>query len=124
LRSIWVAIHPRPTGTRVLVQAGPGETLLKARLAAEPTSPRALSALLEALALWQGAPIRAALCVEPDAATCATSSFLESVVDLGKAPLYAIEVVEAGVRRRRRDGLDGMGDFRDLRQLLLFEVAR
>ena len=124
MRSIWLAIHPRPTGTRILAQAGPGETLVKAHLAARPTSPRALSTLLEGLALWQGAPIRAALCVEPTADTCDTSSFLESVADYGKAPLYEIEVVSAGRRRRRRDRLDGMGDFRDLRQLLLFEVAQ
>ncbi len=124
MRSIWLAIHPRPSGTRILMQAGPGETLLKARLAPAPTSPRALSTLLEGLSLWQGAPIRAALCVEPDAHTCVTSSFLESVVDYGKTPLYEIEVVTAGRRQRRRDRLDGMGDFRDLRQLLLFEVAR
>ena len=81
-------------------------------------------ALLEGLALWQGVPIRAALCVEPDASTCVTSFFLESVADYGKTPLFEIEVVTAGRRRRRRDRLDGMGDFRDLRQLLLFELAR
>lgn len=124
MQTIWLAIHPRATGTRVIAQAGPGETLLKARLAPRPTSPRAVSALLEGLALWQGAPIRAALCVEPGADTCVTSSFLESVADYGQAPLYEISVVDAGRRRRRRDRLDGMGDFRDLRQLLLFEVAR
>lgn len=124
MQSIWLAIHPQPQGTRLLAQAGPGETLVKAQLAPRPASPRALAALLEGLALWQGAPIRAALCVERDAGTCVTSSFLDSVVDYGKAPLFEIEVVSAGRRRRRRDRLDGMGDFRDLRQLLLFEVAR
>lgn len=124
MRSIWLAIHPRPTGTRILAQAGPGETLIKAHLAPTPTSPRAMSTLLEGLALWQGAPIRAALCVEPTADTCVTSSFLESVADYGKAPLFEIEVVTAGRRQRRRDRLEGMGDFRDLRQLLLFEVAQ
>lgn len=124
MQSIWLAIHPRPSGTRLLAQAGPGETLVKAHLAPTPSSPRALPALLEGLALWQGAPIRAALCVEPDADTCVTSTFLESVADYGKAPLYEIEVVAAGRRRRRRDRIGGMGEFRDLRQLLLFEVAR
>jgi len=124
VQSIWVAIHPRPGGTRILAQAGPGETLVKAHLAATPRSSRAMSTLLEGLALWQGAPIRAALCVEPDADTYVTTSYLESVADYGRAPLYEIEVVAPGRRRRQRDRLDGMGDFRDLRQLLLFEVAR
>lgn len=124
MQSIWLAMHPRPTGTRILAQAGPGETLLKGHLASRPTSPRAVAAFLEGLALWQGVPIRAALCVESEADTSVTSSFLESVVDYGRAPLYELEVVPAGRRRKRRDRLEGMGDFRDLRQLLLFEVAR
>lgn len=124
MQTLWVAIHLGPAETRVLVQAGPAETLVKARLAKTPTTPRALSAFLEGLALWQGAPIRAALCVDPEDGTCVTNSFLESVADFGRTPLYELEVVTVGRRRRRRDGLDGMGDFRDLRQLLLFEVAR
>ena len=124
MQSIWLAIHPRPSGTRLLAQAGPGETLVKAHLCPRPTSPRAVSALLEGLALWQGVPIRAALCVEPGDDTFVTGSFLESVADYGRAPLYELEVVTAGRRRRRRDRIGGMGDFRDLRQLLLFEVAR
>lgn len=124
MRSIWLAIHPRPSGTRVLAQAGPGEAILKAHLAPRPSSPRAVAALLEGLALWQGAPIRAALCVEPTADTCVTSSFLDSVADFGGPPLYEIDVVSAAPRRRRRDRVNGMGEFADLRQLLLFEVAR
>ena len=38
-------------------------------------------------------------------------------------PLLRLDVVPDRPRKRR-DGLGGMGDFRDLRQLLLFEVAR
>jgi hypothetical protein len=33
-------------------------------------------------------------------------------------------VVAARRPPRRRDHLDGVGDFRDLRQLMLFEMAR
>ncbi|HYP47758.1 MAG TPA: hypothetical protein VEQ61_03895, partial [Thermoleophilaceae bacterium] len=40
------------------------------------------------------------------------------------SPLYTIDWVPAAGRKRRRDSVTGMGDFRDLRQLLLFEVAR
>lgn len=125
MQTIWVGIHPRPTGTRILATAGAETTLLKARLAAEPRHPRALSSLLEALALWHGAPVRAALAVgageEP---TCDTKLFHESITDFGPTPLYSVEYVSDHRRRRHRDGLDGLGDFRDLRQLLLFEVAR
>ena len=57
--SLWMAIRPGPTGTRVLVTEGQ-ETLLKARLMRDPAHPRALATLLEAMALWQES--RSALC--------------------------------------------------------------
>ena len=43
--------------------------------------------------------------------------------DLGGEPLYSLEFVH-GRKRHHRDQLDGLGRFHDLRQLLLFEVAR
>lgn len=120
MESLWVCIDPSPTETRVLALAGPGTTLLKARLRPTPRHPRAPAALLEALALWHGVPVRAALCVDdPDAGSVWDSFGLEA----GGPPLYTVE----GVHRRayrRRDGLVGLGDFADLGQLLLFEVAR
>ena len=122
--SVWVAIHPRPSGTRVLATAGTHETLLKARLGREPQHPRALPALLEALALWQGAEVRAALAVDDSDSGYATSLWREWFAVFDRAPLYSLEVVAARRRPRPRDGLDGLGNYRDLRQLLLREVAR
>src|SRR5262245_7130766 len=119
MRPIWVGIHPRPDGTRILATAGTETTLLKARLGAEPRHPRALASLLEALALWHGVPVRAALAVgAAEPATCDTRRFLESWADFGPTPLYSVECVSDLRRRRHRDGLDGLGDFRDVRQLL------
>jgi hypothetical protein len=120
MESLWVCIDPSPTETRVLAQAGPTETLLKARLRPIPRHPRAPAALLEALALWQGTPARAALCVDDPDAGSAWDSF---ALAAGGAPLYTVEGVHRR-RYRRRDGLTGLGDFADLGQLLLFEVAR
>jgi len=118
MESLWVCIDPGLTETRVLAQAGPGETLLKARLRSTPRHPRAVAALLEALALWHGLPVRAALCVDDPEAGSAWDSFgLED----GR-PLYTVAAVHRRTYRRR-DGLGGLGDFADLRQLLLFEVA-
>lgn len=62
MRSIWMGISPGPSATRVIAMAGPGETILKARLSPQPAHPRALSTLLEAVALWQGTQVHAALC--------------------------------------------------------------
>ncbi len=124
MQSIWVAIQPKASGTRILAEAGPAETLVKAHLASEPSSPHALPALLEGLALWQGAPIRAALCVEPSRDGCGMSLLADSFADVGRPPLYELRIVSGDRRRKRRDRLPGMGSFRDLRQLLLWEVAK
>jgi len=121
--SIWMAIRPGPTGTRILATAKAHETLLKAKLLNEPRHPRALPALLEALALWQGETVRAALVADASDDGCGTRLVHDAFPLIDPTPLYHLDVVH-GRRRRHRDPLDGMGDFRDLRQLLLFEVAR
>lgn len=123
MQSLWVGIDSRRHETRVLVTSGPMETVLKARLLPSVTHPRAVPTLLEALALWQGAPVRAALVVDDADGSSATRLGLDSWVGLGGPPLYEVEFVP---RRKphHRDAIDGMGAFHDLRQLLLFEVAR
>lgn len=122
---IWVAIHPRRSETRVIATEGAGTTLLKARLAPHPWHQRALPSLLEALALWQKRPVHAVLVVDAGDSTFATSLLPDLAAEHARSPLYSLDVVE-GRRRppRRSDRIDGLGDFRDLRQLMLFEVAR
>lgn len=125
MRSIWMGIQPERECTRVIAMAGPGaeRTLLKARRAALPSSRQALPSLLEAVALWQGRPVRAALVADASGASSGTSLFRDCLTDFGGA-LYTLDYVEALRRPRRRDDIAGMGRFEDLRQLLLFEVAR
>jgi hypothetical protein len=122
---IWVAIHPHRSETRVLATEGTGATLLKARLSARPWHQRALPSLLEALALWQSRQAHAVLVVDSGADTFATSLCPDLAAEHARTPLYTLDVVE-GRRRppRRRESIDGVGDFRDLRQLMLFKVAR
>jgi len=122
MREIWVGIHPRSTETRILATAGPAETLLKARLAATPGHPRALASLLEGLALWQGTRVRAALCADRRDGTFGTSLFHDWLLEPA-GPLFTLEVAEPR-RRRQHDGLGGMGDFHDLRQLVFLGLAR
>ena len=67
----WMAIAPEKHATRVIAMAGPSETILKARLLRSPAHPRAMATLLEAVALWQGTHVRAALCAdEKDGKRC------------------------------------------------------
>ena len=123
MRSLWVAIDSRCDQTRILVTAGPKETVLKARLSATAQHPRAVPALLEALALWEGMPVRAAVSADGTDGSSATRLRLDSLADFVGDPLYRLEFVP-GHKRRHRDLLDGMGAFHDLRQLVMFEVAR
>lgn len=122
-RSLWVAIDSKCDETRVLATAGPQETVLKARLSATAQHPRAVPALLEALAMWEGMPVHAVVVAGDRDGSSATRLKLDFLDDFAGQPLYKLEFVD-GHRRRHRDSLDGMGAFHDLRQLVMFEVAR
>jgi hypothetical protein len=123
MESIWMGIAPGAMATRVLAMDGPGETILKAQLARDPRHPRALATLLEAIALWQGQPVRAALCADARGISCDSNICREAFLDDGGA-LYSVVWVPAGAHRRRRDRLRGLGSFRDLERLVISEVAR
>ena len=124
MHSLWVAIDSRCDETRVLAMSGPKETVLKARLLATVQHRRALPTLLEALALWQGMPVRAVVVADDPGGSSITRLKLDCMLgELVTDPLYKLEFV-AGHKRRHRDVLDAMGAFHDLRQLTMFEVAR
>ena len=124
MESIWMGIAPGPHHTRVIAMHGAGDTILKARLRRDPAHPRAMPTLLEAVALWQGAQVRAALAADDEQTSCESCLCRAALFDTNPSPLYTVAWVPATGRGRRRSNIVGMGDFRDLRQLLLFEVAR
>jgi hypothetical protein len=121
--AIWMAIRPGCTETRILATHRGQQTLLKARLSVQPAHPRAVPALLEALALWEGEQVRAALCVDGSVDGHARRLVRDLFPMNEPTPLFQLDVVDVR-RRKRREEIEGMGDFRDLRQLLLFEVAQ
>jgi hypothetical protein len=123
MESIWMGIAPGSAATRVIAMAGAGDTILKAQLARDPKHPRALATLLEAVALWQGQPVRAALCADALGLSCDSNLCREAFSEDGGA-LYSIVWVRAGAHRRRRDRLHGLGNFHDLERLVISEVAR
>lgn len=123
MRSLWVAIDSRTDETRILVTAGPKETVLKARLSSTAQHPRAVPALLEALAMWHGMPVRAVVVVDDQEGSSATRLKLGWLADFAGEPLYTLKFVDRR-KRHHRDQLDGLGQFHDLRQLTMFEVAR
>jgi hypothetical protein len=107
----------------VLATAGPKETVLKARLCATAQHPRAVPALLEALALWEGKPVRAVVVAGESGDSSVTRLKLDWFADFVGAPLYQLQFVD-GHKRRHRDRIEGFGPFHDLRQLVMFEVAQ
>jgi len=127
MESIWLGLCPSPRTTRILAMRGPGETILKAHLSLHPASHRAVVALLEAVALWEGAPVRAALVVDDGLMPSPSTSLYRDTFALfgEQTPLYRLEwVPQSKAARRRRDGLTGLGDFGDLERLLARSVAR
>jgi hypothetical protein len=123
MRPLWIAVDSRPDETRVLVTAGPQETLLKARLSSAPHHPRAVLTLFEALAMWEGTQARAVVVVDDRESSAIARLKLDAFADLFEEPLYQLRFV-TGRKRGHRDRLDGFGPFHDLRQLVMFEVAR
>lgn len=125
MESIWLSLSPSGRSTRILAMRGPRETILKAHLSLRPSSARAVTALFEAIALWEGAPVRAALVVdESSTSSCPTTLYRDLFDVFGEStPLYKLDWIPRAVRRRR-DGLTGLGDFGDLERLLVRSVAR
>ena len=119
MHSILTAIRPTPGGSQLLAMQAPSDPIFKAKLRPNPSHPRALPYLLEALALWQGCRVHAALYADESPAGCATSFYPDLFVDPGDTPLYTLDWVPVARPRRRRDGLTGLGDFRDLQQRLV-----
>ena len=124
MRHIWMGISPGASDTRVMVMDGAGATLLKARLPQAPRHPRAIATLCEAVALWCGRPVRAALAVEGRAGWCASTHWLEALDEVTRTPLYEISFTHSARPPRDERGVEGLGDFRDVRQMMLFEVTR
>lgn len=120
MSELRMVLSAEASTTRVIaISAGSSgsETLLKARLAPEPSHPRAVQWLLEAVALWQGTTVHAALCAGEPRRTYVTRLYPDWFADFGNG-LYTLELVERRhARRVHRDALRAMGDFRDLRQL-------
>lgn len=125
-RPIWMALAPSNTETKVLALRRAGESILTASLSRDPASPRAAQALIEAIALWEGATVRAALVVPEKDAGSDTTLCRDLFTEFGSTPLYTLDWIHrAPVRGRRADQrIRGDASFRQLARLLVTEVAR
>ena len=98
--SIWMGIAPGSRETRLIAMQGASETILKARLRKDPAHPRAMPSLLEAVAMWQGMPVRAALDADDEQTSCESCLCRAAAIDTGPSALYSVLWVPATGRRR------------------------
>lgn len=125
METLWIGVDPQPDRTRILAMSGPDTVLLKAHLRPRPSSRLALTALCEALCLWEGRRGRVALVATHLASSSVRAPFDEEPFGLSHGALVDIDVVDAlGRPRRRTDGRRELGAFGDLRRLLQYEAMR
>jgi hypothetical protein len=104
-------IRPSREQTRLLLRWGSRELLRAALPPPGVAHPRAASTLLEGLSLWTGHPLCVVLCA--DARGNSSALGLCDGFGFGNDCVhYSVEVVEPGRKQ-------GMGTFRDLRQMNL-----
>lgn len=114
--TIRITIAPQKDKVRLLA-AAPTHDIMKAVLdSPRRAHPRAMTTLLEGLALWHQRPLSVVLCA--DDADDGVAMHLCDALGYGRALHYDVELaVTTPCARRRRHELRGLGDFRDLRSL-------
>lgn len=121
----WMVWSPGAESTGVMVRSGE-EILLKARLSPGPSHPRAAQWLMEAIALWEGAPVRGVIAADGAHGSYA-SRFWDAVgMDFGGA-LYSLRMAGCEPRPSRqlsllRDLVPEMGPMTELEVVLVGEA--
>ena len=105
-----------PHSTKVLVRLDGDEVLKACLLTPRTPHPRALPALLEAMALWYQAPVHAVLCATGEASWCRLG-LLDDLCLSADTVHYTVELRHR--ERERRQRIAGLGSFDDLRQFVL-----
>jgi len=96
----WMVWSPGAESTRVMVRSG-AEVLLKAKLSPGPSHPRAAQWLMEAVALWEGAPVRGVISADAAGATYARRFWDAVGMDFGGA-LYSLRLAGCEPRDSRQ----------------------
>lgn len=122
MKSMVVTLAPERGRTRVLMRCEEQDVLKAVLPSPELAHPRAATTLLESLALWHQTRLSVVLLVDELERSSAALSLYDGL-GLGDRTLHYEVAVACREPRRPRSRIDGVGDFRDLRQLRL-EVDR
>jgi hypothetical protein len=102
------------------------QILLKAKLSPGPSHPRAAQWLMEAIALWEGAPVRAVISADAAGASYARRFWDAVGMDFGAA-LYSLRLAGCEPRPSRQlsllvDLVPGLESMHDLEDVLVGEA--
>jgi len=115
---VW---SPSAESTRVMVRSG-GQILLKAVLSPGPEHPRAAQWLMEAIALWEGAPVRGVIAADGAHDSYGSRFWDAAAMDFGGA-LYSLRLAGPPTIHRQLSLLDDLvpelGAMADLEALLV-----
>jgi hypothetical protein len=109
----WKTVLQVSRGSAFLLVTSEGDDLLKAKLQASPSHPRALLTLLEGLALWRGQPLDVVVSAGVSSADWATPALFGDELFPPESQLVRYHVVQPARPAHR---LRGVADFRPLRR--------
>src|SRR4051812_35093741 len=118
MSTLWVSIEPELSETRLMLTEAPGGTALRARLPTQPSQPRALLLLLEAIAAWYGQPLRAVLDAEATDVQRYPERWANFLGDLDGERVHVEWVAHAAAPRGRDRFLGAVGDFGSAKRLI------
>lgn len=121
----WMVWSPSAESTQVMVRSGT-EILLKAKLSPGPAHPRAAQWLMEAVALWEGAPVRGVISADAAGASYARRFWDAVGMDFGGA-LYSLRLAGCEPRPSRQlslltDLVPELGSMDELADVLIGEA--
>ncbi len=119
MSKLTMGLMPGPFGTRVLLVGQGSRTLLKAVLPWEPNDPRAPRRLGEALSLWCGTKVSAALCADDAEILCGATSWLEAAAD-GRtgSELFDLRLVTGNAEAQGDLDEEGVEGFEEVRAFM------
>jgi len=123
MSTLWLSIEPELSETRLMLTQAQVGTTLRARLPTQPSQPRALLLLLEAIAAWYGQPLHAVLDADASDVQRHPARWAQLLGDLDGERVRVEWVGRAASPVERDRFLGAIGDGRSARRLITFAAT-